>query len=189
MPRRQTCIRAHVPERRTGVSGQPPAPCQHPGRAAARPRNPPGQAATTARPPACAHARLTGIFTPAQRATGTPGLACHADPVCRSTSEGVERGATHLQQQSEWVAGSLGVPEHAGSRFWLPCPLRMEKAPMASEFQELSVSAEADGSVKPTAIWAGATTGSRHLAQVFHRSPDDHRPDHRGTAHRRKRRR
>src|ERR1035438_4418876 len=84
-------------------------------------------------------------------------LACHADPVCRSTSEGVERGATHLQQQSEWVAGSLGVPEHAGSRFWLPCPLRMEKAPMASEFQELSVSAEADGSVKPTAIWAGAT--------------------------------
>src|ERR1019366_7322240 len=120
MPRRQTCIRAHVPERKTGVSGQPPAPCQHPGRAAARPRNPPGQAATTARPPARAHARLTGIFTPAQRATGTPGLACHADPVCRSTSEGVERGATHLQQQSEWVAGSLGVPEHAGSRFWLP---------------------------------------------------------------------
>jgi hypothetical protein len=48
-------------------------------------------------------------------------LACHADSVRRSASEGVERGATHLQELSDWVAVSLRVPEYAGSRFWLPC--------------------------------------------------------------------
>src|ERR1039457_7316483 len=48
-------------------------------------------------------------------------LACHADPVSRFTSEGVERGATHLQELSDWVGISLRVPEYAGSRFWLPC--------------------------------------------------------------------
>src|ERR1039457_1506378 len=51
-------------------------------------------------------------------------LACHADPVSRFTSEGVERGATHLRELSDWVAVSPSVPEHGGSRFWLPCPLR-----------------------------------------------------------------
>ena len=49
-------------------------------------------------------------------------LACHADPVSRSASDGVERGATHLRELSDWVGVSPRVPEYAGSPFWLPCP-------------------------------------------------------------------
>ena len=48
-------------------------------------------------------------------------LACHADSVRRSASVGVERGATHLQELSEWVRLCLRVPEYGGSHFWLPC--------------------------------------------------------------------
>jgi len=47
-------------------------------------------------------------------------LACHADPVRRSAAEGVEQGATHQQQLSDWVAVRPRVPEYGGSRFWLP---------------------------------------------------------------------
>ncbi len=50
-------------------------------------------------------------------------LACHADPLRRSASEGVERGATHLQQWSGWVALGLRAPDHSGSHLWLPWPL------------------------------------------------------------------
>ena len=63
------------------------------------------------------------------------------------------------------------MPEYAGSRFWLPCPLRTgEGRPWQSSFQELSISAEAGGSVIATANRAGgreraAGTWPRYFAR------------------------
>ena len=60
---------------------------------------------------------------------------------------------------------------------------------MTIECQEHRTAAEADGLVIATANRAdGPRASRRRLAWVFHPSPEDHRPDHRGTARRRKRR-
>src|ERR1035441_2323277 len=47
-------------------------------------------------------------------------LACHADPISRSTSGDVERGSSCLHQCSGAVGHSLSQPEHGGSQNWLP---------------------------------------------------------------------
>src|ERR1022692_1046101 len=44
------------------------------------------------------------------------------NPISRSTSGDVERGASHLHQYSDAVGHSLSQPEHGGSPNWLPAP-------------------------------------------------------------------
>jgi hypothetical protein len=92
-------------------------------------------------------------------------LACHADPVRRSTSDTVEPGASCLQEQSEHVAVSRREAEHAGSRSWLPSPLRTRaRATIATANEQYSLTAQASSSA--TATRPTMTSGSPHLAWV-----------------------